>query len=120
MLSTVSERTRGQIENLTRDIEVEGVSMTICPCRLIPETVLNLKTLMREIELMWRETLGDDVYETLVESNAGAAFFAGDTRLVEVQEGRPKMVGVWMPIPPDYPERLKVQLIDAVEPFEFP
>ena len=30
------------------------------------------------------------------------------------------MVGVWLPVPPDYPERLKVQLIDAVEPFEFP
>lgn len=120
MLSPVSQRTRGQIEALTRDMEVGGVRMTVCPCRVLPETVLNLKTLMREIRTMWSETLGPDVFEELAGTPAGAAFFAGDTRLVEVQEGRPEMVAVWMPVPPDYPERLKVQLIDAVEPWEFP
>jgi hypothetical protein len=50
----------------------------------------------------------------------GSAFFAGEVRLVRLREDRPDMVGVWFPIPPDYPERLKVQLIDTVEPFEFP
>jgi hypothetical protein len=120
MLSTISQRTRDRLEALTRAVSVGGVEITICPCRVLPETVLNLKTLMREIENMWRETLGDDTYDQLVDSVEGSAFFAGEVRLVQLQESRPEMVGVWLPIPPDYPERLKVQLIDAVEPFEFP
>jgi len=120
MLSTVSQRTRDRIEALTRTITLNGVEVTFCPCRVLPETVLNLKALMGQTYGMWRETLGDDAFELLMRSAEGSAFFAGEVRLVEVQEGRPEMVGVWLPIPPDYPERLKVQLIDAVEPFEFP
>ncbi len=120
MLSTVSQRTRNRIVALTTTVPLNGVSITFCPCRVLPETVLNLRTLMGETRTMWRETLGSDVFELLMRSVQGSAFFAGEVRLVRVQEGRPEMVGVWLPIPPDYPERLKVQLIDAVEPFEFP
>jgi hypothetical protein len=120
VLSTVSQKTRDRIGALTRPVTVAGVEMTICPCRVLPETVLNLKTLMREIATMWRETLGNATYDELEQSAEGRAFFAGDVRLVHLQADRPEMVGVWLPVPPDYPERLKVQLIDAVEPFEFP
>lgn len=120
MISTVSQRTRSRIEALTTATILSGVEITFCPCRVLPETVLNLKTLIGETQKMWRETLGVDAFESLMRSAEGSAFFAGDVRLVRLQEGRPEMVGVWLPIPPDYPERLKVQLIDAVEPFEFP
>ena len=120
MLSTVSQRTRARLDALTTTTTVGGVEITFCPCRVLPETVLNLKALMGETHAMWRETLGTEVFEPLMRSPEGSAFFAGEVRLVQVQEGRPEMVGVWLPIPPDYPERLKVQLIDAIEPFEFP
>ena len=120
MLSTVSQRTRDRLEALTTTTTVGGVEITFCPCRVLPETVLNLKTLMGETQTMWRETLGAEAFESLMESAEGSAFFAGEVRLVRLQEDRPEMVGVWLPIPPDYPERLKVQLIDAIEPLEFP
>jgi len=120
MLSTVSQRTRDRIEALTQTTTLDGVEITFCPCRVLPETVLNLRTLMGETQGMWRATLGTDTFDSLMRSKEGSAFFAGEVRLVRLQEERPEMVGVWLPIPPDYPERLKVQLIDAVEPFEFP
>ena len=120
MLSTVSQRTRSRIEALTRSVTLDGIEITFCPCRVLPETVLNLKALIGATGDMWSETLGIDDFESLMRSARGSAFFAGEVRMVEVQEGRPQMVGVWFPIPPDYPERLKVQLIDAVEPSEFP
>jgi len=112
MLSTVSQRTRDRIEALTEAITLNGVDIVFCPCRVLPETVLNLKTLIGATQDMWRETLGIDVFESLMRSMEGSAFFAGEVRLVSLQEDRPEMVGVWFPIPPDYPERLKVQLID--------
>ncbi len=120
MLSTVSQRTRDRIAALTRETSLAGVAVIFCPCRVLPETVLNLKALMVETQQMWRETLGVEAFDGLMRSAEGSAFFAGEVRLVRVQEGRPEMVGVWLPVPPDYPERLKVQLVDAVEPFEFP
>jgi len=120
MLSPVSERTRRRLERLTRTETVAGVEITYCPCRVLPETVLNLRTLMREIHLLWRATLGDESMDRLEADPAGSTFLAGEVRLTSIQEGRPDMVGVWLPVPPDYPERLKVQLIDSVEPFEFP
>lgn len=120
MLSTVSRRTRDRIEALTTEITLGGVEITFCPCRILPETVLNLRTIIIDTQQLWAETLGLDAFETLMRSAQGSAFFAGDVRLVRLQEDRPEMVGVWLPVPPDYPERLKVQLIDAVEPFEFP
>ena len=120
MHSTISQRTRDRLVALTRTVQIDGVEITLCPCRVLPETVLNLKALMLEFDRLWRETLGSDVVDHLRASAEGRAFLAGDARLVQLQENRPDMVGVWFPVPPDYPERLKVQLIDAVEPFEFP
>lgn len=120
MLSTVSQRTRDRIEELTTTITINGVEITFCPCRVVPETVLNLRALISETQKLWSETLGLDAFESLLRSAKGGTFFAGDVRLVRLQEDRPEMVGVWLPVPPDYPERLKVQLIDTVEPFEFP
>jgi hypothetical protein len=120
MLEPVSRRTYARIRELTRTETVAGRQITFCPCRLLPETVLGLKTTMREIARLWEETLSLETVRELHDSAEGARFFAGQVRLVEVQEGRPEMVGVWLPVPPDYPRRLKVQLIDGVEPFAMP
>ena len=120
MISRVSNRTRDRIVELTRTEDVGGVEVTFCPCRVLPETVLNLKTLVREIHDLWGQTLGAATFEKLLADPRHASFFAGDVRLVEVQEGRPEMVAVWLAVPPDYAERVKVQLVDSVEPYEFP
>ena len=63
---------------------------------------------------------GADSRDAFALFNDGGRFFAGQVRLTLVQEGRPDMVGVWLPVPPDYPRRMPVQLIDHVEPFELP
>ena len=66
---TVSQRTRDRIEALTEAITLNGVEITFCPCRVLPETVLNLRTLIGATQDMWRETLGvRDVFESLMRS----------------------------------------------------
>jgi len=120
MLQPVSRRTAARIEQLSTHTEVAGTPVRYCPCRLLPETVLSLKSVLYEVERLWRDTLGPAAWERIQKDPAAARFFAGEVRLTSVQEGRPEMVGVWIPVPPDYPRRLKVQLIDAIEPFPFP
>lgn len=120
MIEPVSERTYARIRELTRSVRVAGQRIEYCPCRVLPETVLTLKAVMRELERLWRETLGAAEWERLTADPKASHFFAGEARLVEVQAERPEMVSVWFPVPPDYPGRLKVQLIDTVEPFPLP
>lgn len=120
MLEPVSPRTYARIRELTRTETIAGQAITFCPCRLLPETVLDLRTVMREIARLWDGTLGEEAARALRASTEGGRFFAGQARLVQVQEGRPEMVGIWLAVPPDYPRRLKVQLIDAVEPYPLP
>lgn len=120
MIEPVSQRTYERIAELTRRVRVAGHDIEYCPCRVLPETVLGLKTVLREVQQLWRATLGEEVWDALGGDREASRFFAGRARLVHVQEGRPEMVAVWLPVPPDYPRRLKVQLIDQVEPFEEP
>lgn len=120
MIEPVSQRTYDRIAALERTETIAGVRLVWCPCRLLPETVLNLKGLMTEIDRLWSDTLGEETYAALLDSPEGADFFTGRVRIVEVQAGRPDMVAVWLPVPPDYPRRMKVQLVDGVEPFELP
>ena len=119
-MERISRRTADRIEALTRPFEIGGHGLVFCPCRVLPETVLALKTVMREIARLWGETLGEDVLSALLGTREGADFFQGTVRLVQVQAGRPDMAGVWFAVPPDYPRRVKVQLIDMFEPYEFP
>lgn len=120
MLEPVSRETYSQIAALTRETTVAGYPIRYCPCRVLPETVLNLRAVLTEVERLWRETLGEADWSALAATNEGGSFFAGEVRITLVQEGRPEMVGVWLPVPPDYPRRLKVQLVDAIEPYAFP
>lgn len=120
MIEPVSQRTYERIRELSRRVRVAGHEVEYCPCRILPETVLALKTILREVESLWRQTLGPAAWAELAVDPSARRFFAGQVRVVEVQEGRPEMVAVWLPVPPDYPGRLKVQLIDHVEPFPEP
>lgn len=120
MIDPVSQRTYARIEALTRRTRLAGHEIVYCPCRVLPETVLGLKTILREVESLWRQSLGEEAWSEIAADRDASRFFNGRVRLVEVQEGRPEMVGVWLPVPPDYPGRLKVQLIDHVEPYEEP
>ena len=119
-MEPVSQRTYDRIAALTREDRVADETIAYCPCRLLPETVLNLRTVMREIERLWQETLGAERWSRLRRSSEAGRFFAGEVRIVEVQAGRPEMVAVWLPVPSDYPRRINVRLIDMVEPFEPP
>ncbi len=120
MLEPVSRRTYARIEALVREDVVCGYTIRSCPCRLLPETVLNLKGVISEIQRLWIETLGQTVWDELQSHRDGQRFFDGQVRLVDVQEGRPQMVAVWLRLPIDYPRRFKVQLVDAIEPWDLP
>lgn len=120
MIEPVSQRTYERIAELTRRVRVAGQAVEYCPCRVLPETVLGLKAILREVESLWRQTLGQEAWSRIAADPDAMRFFAGQVRLAQVQAGRPDMVAVWLPVPPDYPRRLKVQLIDQVEPYEEP
>ena len=116
MLEPVDRRTYERIRELTRHVRVGERELAVCPCRVLPETVLQLKELLREVERLWREDLGPETYDRLRARPEGMRLLAGRTWLVSVQQGRPEMVCVWLNVPADYPRRIKVQLVDALEP----
>ncbi len=120
MLEPVSRRTYARIEQLVREDVVCGQTIRFCPCRLLPETVLNLKGVIVEIHRLWIESLGRAAWDELQSHPDGRRFFGGQVQLVDVQEGRPQMVAVWLRLPADYPRRFKVQLVDTIEPWELP
>lgn len=120
MLEPVSKRTYARIDELLSEDVVRGHTIRYCPCRVLPETVLNLKGVILEIQRLWIDSLGLAAWDELQSHPDGQRFFAGEVRLVDVQEGRPQMVAVWLRVPSDYPRRFKVQLVDTIEPWQMP
>ncbi len=120
MPEPVSRRTYDRIQELRREVTVAGLRLEYCPCRVLPETVLALKAVLHDVERLWQQTVGASELARLSSTPEGGRFFAGEVRLTLVQEGRPELVAVWLPVPPDYPRRLRVQLIDSIEPMPFP
>ncbi len=120
MLEPVSRRTYARIDELVIEDVVRGHTIRFCPCRVLPETVLNLRGVILEIQRLWIDSLGTVVWDALQSHSDGRRFFAGEVRLVDVQEGRPQMVAVWLRVPADYPRRFKVQLVDTIEPWSLP
>lgn len=116
MLRPIDEATHARIRALSRTVHAGGREVRVCPCRVLPETVLQLKEVMREVERLWREELGDEPYEELLRQPQGLRLLAGRAWLVRLQPNRPEMVGVWLEVPADYPRRIKVQLVDVIEP----
>ena len=86
-------------------------------CRVLPDTALVLRDVLREAARLWSIHLGEERYARLRESAEGDAFFTGRVRLEPVPPER-EMVAVWLPFPPDFAVRVRPQLIDYIEASE--
>lgn len=86
-------------------------------CRVLPDTALVLRDVLREAARLWAAHLGDELDATIRATPAGEAFFTGRVRLEPVPPER-EMVAVWLPFPPDFDARVRPQLVDFIEPFE--
>lgn len=96
------------------EVEIEGRSIAFRMCRVLPDTALVLRDVLREAQRLWIEDLGADDYATLRGSAAGEDFFTARVRLEPVPPER-EMVAVWLPFPSDFRRRVRPQLIDYVE-----
>ncbi len=99
----------------TATIGAHQLSYTLC--RVLPDTALALRNVLREAARLWSSHLGEESYEELRMTSEGEAFFTGRVRLEPVPPER-EMVAVWLPFPPDFSGRVRPQLIDFIEAFE--
>ncbi len=99
----------------TAPIGAHQISYTLC--RVLPDTALALRNVLREAARLWIAHLGEERYEELRTTNEGEAFFTGRVRLEPVPPER-EMVAVWLPFPPNFHGRVRPQLIDFIEAFE--
>jgi len=99
---------------LTARIGDDEVSYTLC--RVLPDTALVLRDVLREAARLWAVHLGAERDARLRASADGEAFFTGRVRLEPVPPER-EMVAVWLPFPPDFDARVKPQLVDFIEPY---
>lgn len=100
-------------------IELDGQPIEYRLCRVLPDTALVLRDVLREAQRLWTLQLGAERYQELRSREAGDAFFTGRVRLEPVPPAR-EMVAVWLPFPKGFREKLKPQLIDYVEAAESP
>ena len=96
-------------------IEAHQISYTLC--RVLPDTALALRNVLREAARLWTAHLGEERYAELSTTRVGEAFFTGRVRLEPVPPER-EMVAVWLPFPPDLDGRVQPQLVDIIEAFE--
>jgi hypothetical protein len=91
------------------------VSYTLC--RVLPDTALVLRDVLREAARLWAAHLGTERDAAIRSTAAGEAFFTGRVRLEPVPPER-EMVAVWLPFPPDFDARVRPQLVDFIEAFD--
>lgn len=103
----------------TRTAEIEGVRLTYEACRVLPDSVMLVREILREAERLWVERLGEGTYRRLSSSAAGRRFFSGTVRVETVPPAR-EVVVVRLPFPQGTLRRIKPQLTDYVEPEEGP
>ena len=99
----------------TAPIGSHQVAYTLC--RVLPDTALALRNVLREAARLWTAHLGEERYAELRAIPDGESFFTGRVRLEPVPPER-EMVAVWLPFPPDFDGRVRPQLIDFIEAFE--
>jgi len=85
-------------------------------CRVLPETALMLRDVVREAARLWAAHLGVETDAAIRATREGEAFFIGRVRLEPVPPER-EMLAVWLPFPPDFDGRVRPQLVDAIETF---
>lgn len=98
-------------------VVVDGQELSYRLCRVLPDTALMLRDVLREAARLWTRQLGAARYEELLAGPEGEDFFTGRVRLEPVPPER-EMVAVWLPFPADFADYVKPQLVDAIEPFD--
>ena len=96
---------------------LDGREVSYTLCRVLPDTALMLRDVLREADRLWARSLGDEAHARLRESADGEDFFTGRIRLEPVPPER-EMVGVWLPLPPDFDAFVRPQLVDSIEAFD--
>lgn len=96
--------------------ELDGHSLEYTLCRVLPDTALVLRDVLREADRLWAAHLGPEAYAELRQSDAGDEFFTGRVRLEPVPPER-EMVAVWLPFPPAFRKAIRPQLVDVIEAY---
>jgi len=96
---------------------VDGQELSYRLCRVLPDTALMLRDVLREAARLWSRQLGAERYGELRCTPEGEDFFTGRVRLEPVPPER-EMVAVWLPFPADFSGFVKPQLVDAIEPVD--
>jgi len=102
---------------IVRKAVVDDHEVAYTLCRVLPDTALVLRDTLREADRIWALHLGAELHAKLKESIDGQSFFTGRVRLEPVPPER-EMVGVWLPLPPDFDTHVRPQLVDFIEAFE--
>ena len=116
-MARLRQTMRQRIQSLTRTVRFGERRVSYCKAQVIPETVANLKEVLHEVERIWRSELGSSIWEELGDCPQARLFFCGRVHLIVLPPNR-EMVAVRLPVPPGYLDRIKPQLIDAIEPYE--
>lgn len=95
-------------------MELDGETLRYHRCRVLPDTALVLRDVVREAERLWKRELGVERYDKLRATAAGDDFFTGRVRIEPVPPER-EMLAVWLPFPVGFRELIKPQLVDHVE-----
>ena len=96
--------------------ELDGHRLEYALCRVLPDTALVLRDVLREADRLWAAHLGPEAYAELRRSDAGDEFFTGRVRLEPVPPER-EMVAVWLPFPPAFRKAIRPQLVDVIEAY---
>jgi len=97
-----------------RTVQLGGETLHYHRCRVLPDTALVLRDVVREAERLWKRQLGGDTYRELRDTPEGDEFFTGRVRIEPVPPER-EMLAVWLPFPVGFRQLIKPQLIDHVE-----
>jgi len=102
------------IDKHVMTIELSGRAISYRLCRVLPDTALVLRDVMKEAERLWRKNLGEQVYSELRGTTEGDGFFTAEVRLETVPPNR-EVLAVRLPFPPDFARLIKPQVVDYVE-----
>ena len=112
-METIDERFR----RVARSTEIDGVSIDYVIARVLPETVLMLRDVLREVERLWADSLGAEAWSRVRDHPRWRELSQAVAGLESVPPGR-DMVVVRIAVPADSRVRIKRQLLDAIEPDE--
>ncbi len=95
-------------------IELSGRAISYRLGRVLPDTALVLRDVMKEAERLWKMKLGEQAYSELRGTAEGDGFFTAEVRIETVPPNR-EVLAVRLPFPPDFARLIKPQVVDYVE-----